>query len=182
MRGAEVQSGPGERDALPGSVAMVVIGHVGRSVVHTLAGPQRSSGGSGYAVAASAAALIGARVGLVAQVGAGFDLGLLRRLRVDLTGVAELPGPAAELIIRERADGTRSFRAELGVAATVRLETFPSGYLDASYIHLGTAPPHQQLTWLEYLRKRRCGAQISADMFEYYVETQLATSREVCDN
>jgi len=182
MRGAEVHGGPSERDALPVSVEVVVIGHVGHSTVHTLAGPRRSSGGSGYAVAASAAALIGARVGLVAQVGNGFDLSLLRRLRVDLTGVAELPGPAAELTIHERADGTRSFRAELGVAATVRPETFPSFYLDASYVHLGTAPPDQQLTWLEYLRKHRCDAQISADMFEHYVDTQLATSREVCEN
>lgn len=182
MRGAEVHGGASERDARPGSLDMVVIGHVGHSVVRTLAGPQRSSGGSGYAVAASAATLIGARVGLVAQVGAGFDLGPLRRLRVDLAGVAELPGPTAELVIHERADGTRSFHADLGVAATVRLETFPSGYLHARYIHLGTAPPDQQLTWLEYLRQRHCGAQISADMFEYYVATQLATSREVCDN
>ncbi len=182
MRGAELHGGPGDRDAPAAPVDMVVIGHVGRSIVHGPAGPQESSGGSGYAVAASAGALIGARVGLVAQVGYGFDLGLLRRLRVDLTGVVELPGPSAELTIRERADGTRSFRAELGVAATVRPETFPPGYLDASYLHLGTAPPGQQLTWLEYLRKHRCGAQISADMFEHYVDTQLAASREVCDN
>ena len=178
MRGAEVH---GEPDGPAASVDMVVIGHVGVSMVHTGLVSRRSAGGSGYAVAASAAALIGRRVGLVAQVGTGFDLAPLRRLRVDLTGVAELPGPSAKLRIREFDDGTRSFSAELGVADTVRPETFPSRYLDAGRIHLGTAPPDQQLAWLDYLRGR-CGAQISADMFEHYVATYPCASREVCDN
>ena len=51
------------------SVGLVVIGHAGVSVVHTRTVRRESPGGSGYAVAASAAALIGRRVGLVAQVG-----------------------------------------------------------------------------------------------------------------
>lgn len=178
MRGAEVH---GEPDGPAASVDMVVIGHVGVSMVHTGLVSRRSAGGSGYAVAASAAALIGRRVGLVAQVGTGFDLAPLRSLRVDLTGVAELPGPSAKLRVREFDDGTRSFSAELGVADTVRPETFPSRYLDAGRIHLGTAPPDQQLAWLDYLRGR-CGAQISADMFEHYVATYPCASREVCDN
>jgi sugar/nucleoside kinase (ribokinase family) len=170
------------RDAeVPGSVDMVVVGHVGVSIVHAGIVSWTSPGGSGYAVAASAAALIGRRVGLVAQVGTGFDLALLRRRQVDLTGVTELPGPSAKLRIREFDDGTRSFSAELGVADTVRPETFPPHYLDASFIHLGTAPPDQQLAWLDYLRGR-CGAQISADMFEHYVAAYPCASREVCDN
>ena len=117
MRGAEVQDGP---------VNLVVIGHVGVSIVHSGIASWTSAGGSGYAVAASAAALIGGRVGLVAQVGTGFDLAPLRRRQVDLTGVAELPGPSAKLRIREFDDGTRSFSAELGVAETIRPETFPA--------------------------------------------------------
>jgi sugar/nucleoside kinase (ribokinase family) len=172
MRGAEVQDGP---------VDLVVIGHVGVSIVHSGIASWTSAGGSGYAVAASAAALIGRRVGLVAQVGTGFDLAPLRRRQVDLTGVAELPGPSAKLRIREFDDGTRSFSAELGVAETIRPETFPAHYADASYIHLGTAPPDQQLAWLDYLRGRG-HARISADMFEHYVAANPCASREVCDN
>lgn len=172
MRGAEVQDGP---------VNLVVIGHVGVSIVHSGIASRTSAGGSGYAVAASAAALIGGRVGLVAQVGTGFDLAPLRRRQVDLTGVAELPGPSAKLRIREFDDGTRSFSAELGVAETIRPETFPAHYADASYIHLGTAPPDQQLAWLDYLRGRG-RARISADMFEHYVAANPCASREVCDN
>ncbi len=165
-----------------GRVDLVVVGHVGVSIVHAGSVSWTSVGGSGYAVAASAAALIGPRAGLVAQVEQGFDLGPLRRLRVDLAGVAELPGPAPKLRIREFGDGSRSFSAELGVAATVRPVIFPPRYLDARHIHLATAPPEQQLTWLDFLHKRDCAAQVSADMFGHYVTTNPCASREVCDS
>lgn len=182
MPGAEVHSQPGDPDGPTASVDLVVIGHVGRSVVKTSAGCLASPGGSGYAVATSAAALIGRRVGLVAQVGNDFDLTALRRLQVDLDGVLELPGRSADLHIDQFDDGTRSFRAELGVAAAVRLESFPSRYLHADYIHLGTAPPDQQLAWLRFLHGRNCTAQISADMFEHYVAHDPGSSRAVCEN
>jgi sugar/nucleoside kinase (ribokinase family) len=132
-------------------------------------------------VAASSAALIGPRVGLVAAVGQDADLTPLRRLNVDLSGVAEVPGSSAKLRVREFADGARSFSADLGVAATVRTETFPERYLAAARIHLGTAPPDQQLAWLEYLHSRGCRAQLSADMFEHYATSYPTASREVCD-
>jgi sugar/nucleoside kinase (ribokinase family) len=179
MRGAEVSGESGDREGPTASPDLVVIGHAGLSIVHAGNLSRTSAGGSGYAAAASAAALIGPRVGLVAAVGMDFDLAPLRSRQVDLAGVTELPGPSATLRIREFDDGTRSFSAELGVAATVRPETFPPRYLDASHIHLGTAPPDQQLTWLEYLRDRDCPARISADMFEHYVATYPTASREV---
>jgi len=171
------------RDAdVHGELDLVVIGHVGMSIVQAGTVSRTSVGGSGYAVAASAGALIGRRVGLAAQVGEGFDLDSLRRLQVDLAGVAELPGASAKLRMREFGDGTRSFSAELGVAATARTGTFPPRYLDAGHIHLGTAPPDQQLAWLEYLHERGCRARVSADMFEHYVATYPCAAREVCDN
>jgi sugar/nucleoside kinase (ribokinase family) len=169
-------SGPGR------SVQIVVVGHAGLATVQTPDKRRTSPGGSGYAVASSAAALIGSRVGLVAQVGRDFDLAPLRHLGVNLDGVLELPGRSARLRIDEFLDGSRCFSCELGVAATVRLESFPSAYLDATYVHLGTAPPEQQLTWLRFLHDRGCTAQISADMFEHYVANDPETSREVCDN
>jgi cytidine kinase len=96
--------------------------------------------------------------------------------------VAVLPGLSASLWIEQFDDGTRSFSSELGVAATVRLDSFPLAYLRAKYIHLGTAPPEQQLTWLRYLHDHGSTAQISADMFEHYVDKYRDTSREVCEN
>lgn len=177
MRDAEGNGGPKERGP-----ELVVIGHVGTSIVHAGVVSWTSAGGSGYAAAASAGALIGCRVGLVAAVGKDFDLAPLRNRRVDLDGITELPGPSAKLRVREFDDGSRSFSAELGVAAAVRTGTFPARYLDADYIHLGTAPPDQQLTWLEYLHERGCRAHVSADMFEHYVATYPTASREVCDS
>jgi sugar/nucleoside kinase (ribokinase family) len=177
MRGAEGNGGPNERGP-----ELVVVGHVGTSIVHAGAISWTSAGGSGYAVAATAGALIGGRAGLVAAVGTGYDLAPLKDRQVDLDGVTELPGPSAKLRVREFNDGSRSFSAELGVAAAVRTAAFPARYLDADYIHLGTAPPEQQLTWLEYLHERGCRAHISADMFEHYVATYPTASREVCDS
>jgi sugar/nucleoside kinase (ribokinase family) len=177
MRGAEGNGGPNERGP-----ELVVVGHVGTSIVHAGAISWTSAGGSGYAVAATAGALIGGRAGLVASVGTDYDLAPLRDRQVDLDGVTELPGPSAKLRVREFNDGSRSFSAELGVAAAVRTAAFPARYLDADYIHLGTAPPEQQLTWLEYLHERGCRAHISADMFEHYVATYPTASREVCDS
>jgi fructokinase len=161
---------------------LVVIGHVGTSIVHAGTVSWTCAGGSGYAVAASAGTLIGGRVGLVAAVGTDADLASLRHRRVDLDGVTELPGSSPRLRVREFGDGSRSFSAELGVAATVRTASFPPRYLDAAHIHLGTAPPDQQLAWLEYLRDQGYRAQVSADMFEHYVTTYPTASREVCDS
>ena len=177
MRGAEGNGGPNERGP-----ELVVVGHVGTSIVHAGAISWTSAGGSGYTVAATAGALIGGRTGLVAAVGTDYDLAPLRDRHVDLDGVTELPGPSAKLRVREFNDGSRSFSAELGVAAAVRTATWPARYLAADYIHLGTAPPEQQLTWLEYLHERGCRAHISADMFEHYVATYPTASREVCDS
>jgi sugar/nucleoside kinase (ribokinase family) len=163
-------------------VEMVVVGHVGLATVRTPEDEQTSLGGSGYAVAASAAALIGRRVGLVAQVGSDLDLSPLRHLGVNLDGVSELPGSSARLRIEQLGDGTREFSADLGVAESVQVGSFPPAYLHAAYIHLGTAPPQQQLAWLQFLYERGCTAQISADMFEHYVTTSPDASRKVCDN
>ena len=161
---------------------LVIIGHVGTSIVHAGTASRTCAGGSGYAVAASAGALIGGRAGLVATVGTDADLAPLRHRQVDLHGVTELPGSSPRLRVREFGDGSRSFSAELGVAATVSTGTFPERYLHAAHTHLGTAPPDQQLAWLEYLHGRGYRAQVSADMFEHYVATYPTASREVCDS
>jgi sugar/nucleoside kinase (ribokinase family) len=181
MQDQEVR-GPAVPNGSAVTADLVVIGHAGVSIVHAGAASWASPGGSGYAVAASAAALIGGRVGLVAQVGTGFDLDPLRHLGVNLEGVAELSGPSAKLRVRQFEDGTRSFSAQLGVAAEVRPDTFPSRYLDADFVHLATAPPDQQLAWLEFLHGHGCAGQISADMFEHYVINDPAAAREVCDH
>src|SRR5437763_13835365 len=90
MRGAEGNGGPKERGP-----ELVVVGHVGTSIVHAGAASWTSASGSGYAVAATAGTLIGDRVGLVAAVGTDFDPARLRGRRADLAGATDLPGPSA---------------------------------------------------------------------------------------
>ena len=92
-----------------------------------------------------------------------------------------MPGASARFVIHQFRDGSRSFGSELGVAGTPRLDLFPDAYLDAEHVHLGTAPPQQQLTWLRFLRDRGSAARISVDMFEYFVETEPHASREACE-
>jgi len=160
---------------------LVLIGHAGFATDRTPHGEARYVGGSGFAAAFAASALLDRGVGLVTQVGDDFDLGHLRRLPLDLEGVAVVPGASATFIIDQHPDGSLEFGCELGVAAEPRFDLFPASYFEARYVHLGTAPPRQQLEWLDFLRSRGCHAQISVDMFEPFVETEPDACRSMCD-
>ena len=91
------------------------------------------------------------------------------------------PGASARLRIDQASDGTISFGSDLGVAAEPSFGRYPAAYLHARYVHLGTAPPRQQLAWLKYLRDKGCHAQVSVDMFEPFVATEPGACHEVCD-
>jgi len=159
---------------------LVLIGHAGFATDRTPHGEARYVGGSGFAAAFAASALLDRGVGLVTQVGDDFDLGHLRRLPLDLEGVAVVPGASATFIIDQHPDGSLEFGSELGVAAEPRFDLFPASYFEARYVHLGTAPPRQQLEWLDFLRSRGCHAQISVDMFEP-VAAEPDACRSMCD-
>ena len=47
-------------------------------------------------------------------------------------------------------------------------------------MHLGTAPPGQQLAWLEFLRAQGCRAQVSVDMFEPFAAADPQACRDTC--
>lgn len=161
-------------------ITLVLIGHVGFATDRTANGTITYAGGSGFATAFAAAALLDG-VGLVAQVGADFDLGVFRSLSVDIAGVTVLPGASATFVIDQARDGRLSFSSDLGVAAEPRFDTFPPPYLWARYVHLGSAPPQQQLGWLKFLRDKGCRARVSVDMFEPFVAAEAVACREVCD-
>jgi sugar/nucleoside kinase (ribokinase family) len=118
---------------------------------------------------------------LVAQVGGDFDLGILGQLAIDMAGVAVLPGASATFFIDQSSGGVLSFSSDLGVAAEPRFDLFPESYFQAGYVHLGTAPPKQQLAWLEFLRHKGCRAQVSVDMFEPFVIAEPDSCHEICD-
>jgi hypothetical protein len=126
---------------------LVLIGHVGSATDRTSKGSFTYTGGSGFATAFAAAAVLGG-VGLVAQVGDDFDLDVLRRLAINMDGVAILPGTSATFIIDQSRGGRLSFNSVLGVAAEPRFDLFPAAYLRARYVHLGTAPTGEILAGL----------------------------------
>jgi 2-dehydro-3-deoxygluconokinase len=160
---------------------LVLIGHVGFATDRTVNGTFSYTGGSGYAVAFAASALLDDGLALVTQVGDDFDMGSLRRLGLDTEGVTVLPGVSATFVIDQFPDGSRSFRSDLGVAAEPSFEEFPPSFFQARYVHLGTAPPRQQLAWLDFLRDKGCRAQVSVDMFEPFAATERNACRRVCD-
>jgi sugar/nucleoside kinase (ribokinase family) len=160
--------------------SLVLIGHVGYATDRTASGTISYVGGSGYAAAFAASALLANGTGLVTQVGEDFDPSPLRRLPLGREGVAVLPGASATFRIVQFGDGTRSFESDLGVASSPRRDLFPVSYLQARYIHLSTAPPRQQLAWLKFLRDKGCRARLSVDMFEHFVATEPDASREAC--
>jgi sugar/nucleoside kinase (ribokinase family) len=165
---------------LPAPVDLVLIGHVGSATDRTPRGITTYTGGSGFAAAFAASALLGVGVGLVAQVGRDFDLASLRVLPIDMQGVAVRAGISATFVIDQRPDGTLSFHSDLGVAAEPEFRLFPASYSVARYVHLGSAPPGQQRAWLKFLRDRGCRAQISVDMFEPFVAKEPGLCRQVC--
>ena len=182
MRPAEqCPAEPAHRSGPACGVDLVLIGHVGSATDRTPNGTRTYTGGSGFAVAFAASALLARGVGLVAQVGQDFDLASLRLLAIDMQGVAVRPGASATFFIDQSRDGRLRFRSDLGVAAEPGFDAFPASYLGARYVHLGTAPPRQQLAWLEFLRRKGGQAQISVDMFEPFVAAEPGTCRQICD-
>lgn len=171
---------PGHRSGPGGTPALVVIGHAGLATDQTASGTTTHAGGSGYAAAFAASAVLEG-VGLVTQVGQDFDLAILRRLPVHREGVAVLPGASATFSIEQFADGTQTFRSSLGVAAAPRFDLFPATYFQAEYVHVATAPPRQQLAWLKFLRDKGCHALVSVDVFEHFIAEEPRASREACE-
>jgi sugar/nucleoside kinase (ribokinase family) len=171
----------GHGNGRPRPADLVLIGHAGFAVDRTPGGTISYLGGSGVASAFAATALIDRAACLVTQVGGDFDMGGLRRLRLGLDGVAVVPGASARFVIDQLPDGSLRFSSDLGVAAEPRFDLFPAAYFDARFVHLGTAPPRQQLEWLDFLRHKGCHAEISVDMFEPFVEAEPEACRKMCD-
>jgi sugar/nucleoside kinase (ribokinase family) len=172
-------TGPPLRKGQAAPAGLVLVGHVGFATERTTSGSVTSPGGSGFASAFAAAALLDG-VGLVAQVGDDFDLDVLTALGIGMAGIAVRPGASARFRIEQAGDGRLSFRSDLGVAAEPGFDAFPACYLRARYVHLGSAPPRQQLGWLEFLRAHGCRAQVSVDMFEPFVAAEPDACREAC--
>lgn len=162
------------------AVRLVLVGHLGFAQDDTPYGSTLGLGGSGYASARGATAAAGCASGIVARVGTDFDLAALRRLGLDLGGVQVAAGPSARLHITQDASNRRTFRSELGVAATAPLDAFPGSYAGARFVHLATMPPPQQRQWLDAVRKLSPDSTVSVDMFEPTAAADPDGCRELC--
>lgn len=164
----------------PEPVDLVIIGHLAFNEDHTPAGTQVSVGGAAYYCAVGASVDPTTSVGIVASIGSDFDIAPISRLGMRTDGVTTIAsGHTAHFIVTQYPDNSRRFEANWGVADLVRTDAFPDSYLAARHIHLATAPPWQQLRWLEWCRALPRRPSISVDAFEHFVQTSLNETRQV---
>jgi ribokinase len=154
------------------AVELVIVGHLAWNEDRTPSGTRTSRGGAAYYCAVGATAGVPPMTGVVASVGDDFDVEAVERLGVDTAGVTRAPGrTTARFVITQRGDGSRTFAASWGVAETVDVATLPLAYRRARHVHLATAPPEQQLVWLEHVRGWPRRPTLSVDVFEPFVRS-----------
>jgi sugar/nucleoside kinase (ribokinase family) len=163
-------------------VNLVIIGHVGINDECSPYGEVRTLGGAGYGCARGASVLGPERIGLVSVVGAELGSEALGELGVDMRGVRIMDGPSAHFRIVQSASGERFPDVNLGLAKKVFLDCFPREYESAEHVHVCTAPPDQQLDWLQFLRKLPGSRTISCDAFEHYAQLDPSRSRAALIN
>ena len=162
------------------AVDLVIVGHLAWNEDRTVSGTRTSRGGAAYYCAIGATAGFPTVTGVVASVGDDFDVEALRRLGVDTAGVAHVPGhTTARFVITQLVDGTRTFAASWGAAQRVDVGSFPIAYRRARHVHLATAPPEQQLVWLEHVAGWPRRPTLSADVFEPFVRQSPEATRGV---
>lgn len=92
---------------------------------------------------------------------------------IDTRGVVEVTGGKTPVFVfTYDKKGTRTFQAEMGLAASVDLSIFPAAYESARHIHFATNDPSHYLQWIKELRPRIPKANFSIDLFEEYVRTK----------
>jgi ribokinase len=162
------------------AVDLVLVGHLAWNEDRTPSGTRTSRGGAAYYCAVGATSGVAPTTGVVAAVGDDFDIGAVERLGLDTAGLTRVPGgTTARFVITQLADGTRTFGASWGVAGTVDVGAFPAAYRRARHVHLATAPPEQQLVWLEHIGGWPRHPTLSADVFEPFVRQFPEATRRV---
>jgi len=171
---------PGKLQQRP--VDLVIVGHLAFNEDRTPVGTQMSVGGAAYYCAVGASVASPERVGIVATVGLDFDIAAVAALGVNMDGVViKTEGSSARFIITQLRDGSRTFEAAWGLAELVDLSTFPISYSLAQHVHLATAPPVQQLVWIQRLRELPGHPRVSADTFEHFVRVFPDETRRVLE-
>jgi sugar/nucleoside kinase (ribokinase family) len=115
------------------------------------------------------------KVGISAKVGEDYDLSVLDKYNLDLTGVKHVPGKTTmfKQVFTSDDGQLRDFSEFVNENTVLRPEDIPKEYLDAKYIHICTNYPDAQYELVKYL-KENSNAVLSIDTLEdyYYDETK----------
>lgn len=157
---------------------VVFIGHVAKNVEISFNGKRKTVfAGSGYQTSVPAVFVKtpDQRIGVVGRIGTD-TLGhaMIDKLRdygVDIEGLEIARNEKTawfELIETRKNSSKRKFRGSLeaGNKLTTKI---PDHYKRASYVHLATMPPQQQIEWLEtFLHQLSANTKLSIDTLEFY--------------
>lgn len=150
---------------------LVVVGHISYDENRTKHGTKVVPSGTAY-LATLPASLYSKKIGLVTRIGEDYDIGLLERLDINLSGVHMIKGGKTSRFFNNYLNeecSIKEFKAEFNVGADLVPEDVPGYYLNSKYIHIATMPPQQQRRFIKYFRSKS-QAKISVDTLVQYIE------------
>ena len=152
---------------------LVVMGHVGFENIYTNTDIITYCGGAGYYTSV-ASSLFSKKVGLVSRIGADFDIKKLKNLGIDLEGVKMInDGLSTQFKLKYNKENfeLRDFKCDLNVGEGIKSKDIPEEYFFTKYFHIATAPPRQQINWINHIRRKKSNAIISIDTIDNYIKT-----------
>ena len=159
---------------------VVFVGHLAINTDITADGiSYKTFGGSGYYTGATASIVKAEHqtIGVSGRIG-NDDFGKhiifsLRDLGIDISGIEiDEKKSTARFQLTETGNSSdhRLFKGSLGAGIDI-VTLFPLHYTQASYIHIATAPPQQQLEWINTFSPQISpDSKISVDAFEAYAK------------
>lgn len=138
-------------------------------------------GGSGYYSLIPASLFT--KVGIVAKVGNDFDIELLKKYNIDLTGFKVIKNSLTTKFYHTylTSDGqTRTFKPKIYKKTLINITDFPKQYYGAKYIHIATNFPEVQEKFIAEIRKKS-NAIISIDTHEAYMEKEADYIKRIFD-
>lgn len=151
---------------------LIIIGHLAFEKIKTPLGQKTVLGGAGH-YGIIPASLFSEKVGLVSRVGGDYDLGFLKKLKVDFSGVKKLPNQrTAKFSLDYENENDLSMRQvglKFNACTLLSPKDIPSSYLKSKFIHIATNTPQNQLEFIKFLRGKT-KAKLSIDTIEDFIK------------
>lgn len=115
------------------------------------------------------------RVGIVSKIGSDFDINVLKKYNIDLTGLKILKNEKTTCfyqIYKDKDPKNRVLKEKVNSKMLVKPTDIPSKYLKCKYIHLTTNDPIIQLELIKYIRNNS-SAIISIDTIKGFSDNPL---------